>query len=447
MSNSGTTGRIFLAVACLVAGTAFLQSACEAWENRDEEVRFVVGVGTHFAQKKHPVEESVELMRRSGVTALRDDAPWSAVERERDILKIPEEWDRYIDEAHAAGIAPLLIFDYGNRLYDDGGKPRSPEAVRAFARYAAFVAGHFQGRVGRYEVWNEWEGHAGGAEGGTLDEYVALAKEVCKEVEATVPEAEILVGGFSSRAVKDGWIEELVRRGMLDHADGLSLHSYNYWEKERKPEDWAEWMASLASELREANGGEPVPLYVTEMGWPSHRGPQGVSPEQQARYLARLFLLARTVPGLQGLWWYDFQNDGWNEDYREENFGVVFHDLAPKPAYFALRAIARAVARARFLGRIPSGEESFWGLRFGDEDGEEAWALWCSEEDCLCRVVLESEAAPPLEIGETGWETVPVEWREDGEESLPRFSVTVGEMPWIVKGDLSRVTILSDVNP
>src|ERR1017187_9813117 len=69
------------------------------------------------------------------------------IERTRREFVMPTAWDEFVNAGLKAGIEPLIILDYGNRLYDDGDKPRSPEAIEAFCRYAEFVVGHFKGRV------------------------------------------------------------------------------------------------------------------------------------------------------------------------------------------------------------------------------------------------------------------------------------------------------------
>ena len=101
-----------------------------------------------------------------------------------------------------------------------------------------------------------------------------------------------------------------------------------------------------------------MPFYVTEMGWPTHVGKNGTDPELAGSYLARLYLLARTSPSFQGIWWYDFQDDGWKPQYNEDNFGLVRPDLTPKPSYHVLADIAPVVAKGQYVGRLPTPAEA-----------------------------------------------------------------------------------------
>ena len=88
---------------------------------------FVVGIGTH-----DPQAETLGLIRDAGISSLRDDIRWSQVEQTRNIYAMPAEYDRLVDEALRNGIQPLLILCYGNKFYDRGLYPTSPEGGRRF---------------------------------------------------------------------------------------------------------------------------------------------------------------------------------------------------------------------------------------------------------------------------------------------------------------------------
>jgi len=55
-------------------------------------------------------------------------------------------YDRLKDHLARAGVRPMFILDYGNRLYDHGQSPRSDSARAAFARFATAAARHFRGQ-------------------------------------------------------------------------------------------------------------------------------------------------------------------------------------------------------------------------------------------------------------------------------------------------------------
>src|SRR5690606_13846276 len=99
---------------------------------------FIVGVGRSVADPP----AVMDAIRALGVHSLRVDARWASIETSPGRYSIPAWLDAAVDAARAADVEPLLILAYGNPLYG-GDKPRTQAARAAFARYAAYVARHF----------------------------------------------------------------------------------------------------------------------------------------------------------------------------------------------------------------------------------------------------------------------------------------------------------------
>lgn len=413
---------------------------------------FVVGACTHFSQGKGLLMQNLDRIKRAGIASIRDEVGWGAVEREKGKLAMPEQLDTYVTRAAAEGLNVLLILDYGNRLYDDGDRPRSAEAIEAFCRYAEFVVQHFGRQVGMYEIWNEWDISIGMPPkyrtGGSAEDYVKLLKAVYPRIKAANPGVMVMAGACTSGGVKKGWLEDIVKLGALDSCDAISIHSYNYSDKfpQRSPEACSAWMAGVQEMLRKYKGSD-VPFHVTEMGWPTHVGKNGTDPELAGSYLARLYLLARTSLSFKGLWWYDFQDDGWKPEYNEDNFGLVRPDLTPKPAYEVLADLAPIAARAQYLDRLTTKDENLSVLRFkaGNED---CWFLW-SADDQDRQVILQTDSpARPLLIRPLGHAPYVGQWgyrdwtSRGGEAVSNRISLVVGPRPCLIGNDLSGVSVV-----
>jgi hypothetical protein len=425
-------------------------------ESRSRVEPFIVGACTHFSQGKGIVPLNLDRIRHAGIVSIRDEVSWGAVEREKGRLAMPESFDTYVRQAAGQGIDVLLILDYANRFYDDGDRPRSAEAIEGFCRYAEFVVRHFGRLVRLYEIWNEWDISIGMPpqyrQGGSAADYVKLLQAVYPRIKAANPGATVMAGACTSGGVRKGWLEETVQLGALDSCDAISIHSYNYSDKfpQRGPEACSAWMTAVQQMLRKYKGRD-VPFYVTEMGWPTHVGRNGTDPELSASYLARLYLLARTSPSFQGLWWYDFQDDGWKPEYNEDNFGLVRPDLTPKPAYHVLRDIAPVVSGGQHLDRLPTKDESLWVLRFKVRQ-EDCWALW-SADDQDRQVILETNTpARPILIQPAGHAGYLMswgfrDWTSRGSELVPnRLSVVVGPRPCLIGDDLSGVSVVEVVS-
>jgi hypothetical protein len=413
---------------------------------------FIVGACTHFSQGKGLLERNIESVKRAGIASIRDEVSWGAIEREKGKLAMPSQFDTFVRKAAGEGLNVLLILDYANGFYDDGDRPRSPEAIEGFCRYAEFVVRHFGKDVRLYEIWNEWDIGIGLPErhnkGGSAQDYFNLLKAVYPRIKAVDPGVTVIAGASTSGAVKKGWLEDVVKLGALDFCDAVSIHSYNYSDRfpERGPEACSAWMTGVQGMLRTHNDGKDVPFYVTEMGWPTHVARHGTDPELAASYLARLYLLARTSPSFAGIWWYDFQDDGWSPQYNEDNFGLVRPDLTPKPAYHVMADVAPVVAGGEFIGRVATKDESLWILRFkvGSKD---CWALW-SADDKDRQVVLRTEFADrPITIQQTGSDALLVQWgfrdwtSRRSEPAADRLSLLVGPRPVLIGDDLAGVSV------
>ena len=413
----------------LLTVTALLISAALAGPASAQTTRpagaggFTVGVCTHFSQRKGVVGENLDVAAAANVGSIRDEVPWSQVEKEKGTLAIPERYDEYVDAAIARGLEPMLVLAYGNKFYENGRKPSTPESVAGYVRYCEFVVAHFRGRVRRYEVWNEYNigiGTAGGA-AGTPEGYVELLRAAGPAVKGVDPSAEVIGGVVAPRAIGDGWLRKAIGLGLPGLCDAVSIHTYNYAAQppeRRRPEAWVENVGNVAGWLREANGGTDVPLYVTEHGWPTHGGPTGTPAETSADYLARAYLLGRTVPSLRGLWWYDFQDDGWDPALNEDNFGLVTPDLTPHPAYNALADVAPLAAGSAYEGRIDLGDDATHALRFRRPDGSASVVVWSAA----------TGDAPPVQVvlspgGDGAGDDARVTVRLVGRPAVPRAFV------------------------
>jgi len=417
---------------------------------------FCVGVCTHFSQDKGIVDMNLQSIKNADICAIRDEATWSSLEREKGRLFMPERINHYVRRASAAGLDVLLILDYANRFYDDGDRPRSAEAIDGFCRYAEFVVRHFGKDVRLYEIWNEWDIGIGLRKpynvGGSPEDYVKLLKAVYPRIKAVDSAVTVIAGACTSGGVRKGWLEKIVQLGALRYCDAISIHSYNYSSRfpERSPEACSAWMAGVREMLHKYNDDKDVPFYVTEMGWPTHIGKNGTEPELSASYLARLFLLARMSPSFRGLWWYDFQDDGWRPEYNENNFGIVRPDLTPKPAYYVLADISDLIARSEYIDRLKTEDDNLWVLRFKHKQ-RNFWTLWSSDDKTRQVILRTKSPSSRLTIHHLGYKPYQSAWGfrdwvgRKSEVLSDTLSIVIGPRPLLISGDLAGVSVLKTI--
>jgi len=348
-------------------------------ENSSPATNGFTGFCTHFGQNAYPLE-SMDLLKRYGFRRYRDEISWSSVERERGRYALPDFAARYLAHSKALGLEPLIIFDYANKLYDDGAFPNSPESIAAFAAYSVELAKLTRDTVKEFEIWNEWIGGCGmnGRAGDHGPEaYGRLMKPTAAAVRAARPDATLVgIGGEYGPHCAEN-IERALRTGTGQNLDAFSIHPYRY---PRSPES-----SDLVGEIKRIfeharKFGAPAKMWVTEIGYPTHRGRGGVDERTQARYAVRTLALLHGSGVVDAVHWYDFKDDGLERGYNEHNFGVVLHQqyhCAPKPAAVAVSVFARMTTGAKPLEL--QNEGGFHTLRYRRADGSDLLVLWQTE--------------------------------------------------------------------
>ncbi|MBN1478549.1 beta-galactosidase [Candidatus Sumerlaeota bacterium] len=174
--------------------------------------------------------------------------------------------------------------------------------------------------------------------------------------------------------------------------DALSLHPYCY---PRTPEAADIWGQMEEARALTAEFGEPLDVWVTEIGYPTNLG-GGVTERYQSSMIARTYIRSLTVPWIRTWFWYWFGPDGPDRTYNEDNFGIVREDWSTKPAYDSLRTVISQLASAEFersLDVAEGMEAHVFTLAEGEEHSH-VTALWAWEE--VRHAVVETEALATL---------------------------------------------------
>jgi hypothetical protein len=141
--------------------------------------------------------------------------------------------------------------------------------------------------------------------------------------------------------------------------DAISIHPYR---QPRTPEesDYLEDIQAI-SDLT-AKYGRRLPIWITEVGWPTDSN--GSSESRSAQLLVRSYSLAM-AHGVQNIAWYDYRDDGVDPTYNEHHFGILYNDLTPKASYFAYRTMATELAGMRFEREV-AARDGVSALVFGN---------------------------------------------------------------------------------
>jgi hypothetical protein len=334
------------------------------------------GVCTHFGHNGYPLE-TMELLQRYGIDQFRDEISWGAYEVQKDHLAMPDFGAAFLERSHELHMRPLLILDYANQNYDQGGYPNSPQAIAAFGRYAVELVRQTRGLVDMFEVWNEWVGGCGmdGRPGKHDGEaYGNLLGPTYKTIKGSYPETKVVgIGGEYGTHCSEN-ILGAIRTAGTNSMDAWSIHPYRY---PHSPE-----MSDLVGEVtriqeKVAGTGEKSPPWVTEIGYPTHLGNAGCDEFTQARQVVRTLVLLQSMGTVEKTFWYDFKDDGLNREYNENNFGLIHHEtynFAPKPAIVAVNAFIRQTQGAKF--KQLARPESLYVAKYRNQQGLDLVLAW-----------------------------------------------------------------------
>lgn len=314
---------------------------------------------------------AIALCRDAGVKLIRDEIHWCNVERMKGALQIDDHVLRNVENTITAGIEPMIILNYGNALYDDGNAPVSEEAVEGYARYCEFMVRTFKDKIRYWEIWNEpnWEGFwKPKPDAVDYTNLMRAAYKVCKQAN---PDCTVI--GCATSGVPFDFIEGVLKAGGAECMDALSVHPYRY---PRPPEDgMGDDLAKLRA-MMDSYGAKDLPIWITEIGWPTHKGSTGVSPERQADMLVRAYIES-IAAGVETIFWYWFGNDGPDPTYNEHNFGIRYADGSPKPAYVAYQTMTNHLQGEEFSRSLQIGD-SLRAHLFTKGESEVA-VLWCTD--------------------------------------------------------------------
>lgn len=403
------------------------------------EEPFIVGIGTHLMNFEASSRKPLELAAQAGITALKDDAFWSTAEPAPNQLRIVPQWREYLNTATTLNLTRLTILDYST-FFHDNAKPREGKVKAAYLKYVDYVTGQLGNKVNYYEIWNEWDLEAP-KDAKLAADYAALVRDAAPLIRKhTVGQngtpAKILAGSITPEGMDFGFADHLIDAGMLDQVDGLSVHPYAHCAGggQNNPESWVNWMRQYERHIR-AKAGRDVPIYLTEMAWPSHTGACGNTPATQAAYMARIMFFARTIPNIKGMWWYDLINDGPDRTDQEHNFGLLNENLSPKPAYNVMKVISRFIKDFTYEPSLSIWENNLYLLHFkkGGEEIVVAWSGGKNTEKTLQTDIPQKGAITLIDTAQPqkGWFSGDASWACEAQNCST--AITLTDFPKIIR--------------
>lgn len=318
------------------------------------------------------MRRDMKLAQAMGFNWVKQKFPWREIE---GIEKGKYDWyrpDLIVEEAEKAGLKLLVRLDRqpfwsepAENLWQDN---QPPGDYQDFADFCGAVAGRYKGRIGAYQVWNEPNLSR---EWGLLPPdpaaYTDLLKACYTAIKAADPEAIVISAGLAPTGTDspeampdDRFLQGMYDAGAAAYFDVLGLNAPGYKappeldpaDAEAEEYGGGRWFAFRHVEdmraIMVANGDGHKQIAILEMGWTLDQvNPEyawfAVDEATQADYLVRAYqYAAEHWQPWMGLMVAIYIADAeWTPANEQWWWSVVLPDGTPRPAYDALREMAK----------------------------------------------------------------------------------------------------------
>ncbi len=285
-------------------------------------------------------EKIVEMNKELGVNSYKDDLAWDVMRADEVPGLLPDTMHKISYSFDNLDARPLLILGANPHTIPDI-QPVSEQSKQNYREYVEAAAKTLSPIKPIFEIWNEWnteykkEKHLG-----TPEAYIELIKTAYPIIKGESQDNLVLAGAVGDD--KDWrWTLRAVELGMMQYADGLSLHPYNFcaWSDMNTGDDAIRWLKILHDKLKEKHPEQDIPFYISEMGWPdTGECVEKLSKDDIAIYFSQFLIQAVAYDWIKGAWFYEVRDQGEDSsDNREHHFGLYEKDGSKKPAAIALK--------------------------------------------------------------------------------------------------------------
>lgn len=297
------------------------------------------------------VDRSMRAMNTLGVSLLRMDIAWPAVEPADGVWNWAAT-DAVVDSARRHGIEVLGILDYTPAWAAGRAGPISerPASAARFGEFAADAARHLAGRVETFEIWNEPNGGYYFRPGPDPRAYTALLRAAYRGLKSVDRDITVVGGAIATAVDSDitmnglRFLKGMYASGARGYFDALSVHPYSYpasFNSDPHDPDSAMRMVADMYDVMRANGDGAKKMWASEIGYPT-TGDLPTDPQAQAQVVVQSVAQWSQLSYAGPVIVHELRDRRTGSSDKEDSFGILDTDFTPKPAYERLRTLIRA---------------------------------------------------------------------------------------------------------
>ena len=206
--------------------------------------------------------QSVALLKPAGVGFVRTALYFAKTRPDASTWDF-SRYDETLEELEAGGLKPLAVLSYGTHTHWAG---PAEEHIGEWTEFVSRAAERYRGRVKHWEIWNE-PNIEGFWRNPNPVKYWKVLDAAYRAIKAVDPEAVVTTAGFAGTPLD--FVEELCRHEKC--FDAVVIHPYCDHGILNRPEDKIDSDIDSLRELLGKYGMSDVPVWVTEIGWPTER--------------------------------------------------------------------------------------------------------------------------------------------------------------------------------
>lgn len=274
---------------------------------------------------------------------------WQQIEKAKGVYDFYGFKQNYKDFLSDDGFSCVWGTMYNNPLYNGmsewPGKQYGPTTkynFDGFANYAKAVANEFP-KFKYIELYNEpnifyWKPEP------NVQGYVHMSEVTHRELKTVRDDTSTTVGVMAGGDYK--YFHNMLNYDIYGNMDCLSYHPYIY---PTKVDVGLQTVISGMNDNILASGGWKETI-TTEAGWPTHKGTSGSTLQEQAMETVKYFIVEES--NRNEITEIYTMNSGSNENYNEDNFGIIDKNSTPKPVFLAIKELNQRTSGGLYAGML-----------------------------------------------------------------------------------------------
>lgn len=268
----------------------------------------------------------IPQMESIGVHEMRSIATgWGAVEMKQgtfDWRNLDEQLD-YLAQHHITTGGLFLGSPGWNKLDKPGTLPVNN--IAGWSKYVSEIVKHTNGRIRRWEVWNEPPNFTGKDQ--TPADYAKLVVASYDAAKAADPSCLV---GLAAKSAHVNYLEQVVQAGARDHFDYITLHPYEVLDGIADNKGTEPIFMNIVPVVRKMLAAQnpakaDVPIIFTELGCDTKQKGE----DTQAHALIKAYAMG-IAQGVQCIQWFE------GMDGDSGPMGLMDGKARPRPAFTAM---------------------------------------------------------------------------------------------------------------